>query len=157
MKRYERISERICGLALALMVTAAAMAGLAGCGGSGVAAAPVDRLPGKWQGQMIVYEDAVQGKLSPEQIADLSQKRLGLDFAADGSMITSGEVHGQSFSNPGRWEVVAQEGELLTIKSTEAGGQTKDVNIEFDGADTFYIPLKTEVAELGAMRFERLR
>jgi hypothetical protein len=72
-------------------------------------------------------------------------------------MITSGEVQGQSYSKAGHWEVVSQEGDLITIKSTEEGGQPKDVNIEFDGADTFYIPLTTEVAELGAMRFERLR
>jgi hypothetical protein len=131
-------------------------AGLVGCGQASLPS-PVQRLPGKWQGQMIVYEDAVAGKLTPEQIADLSQKKLGLDFAADGTMTTSGEVQGQSFSKPGRWEVVSETGELLTINSSEEGGQAKDVNIEFDGADTFYIPLKTEVAELGAMRFERLR
>ena len=41
-------------------------AGLVGCG-QGSLPAPVERLPGKWQGQMIVFEDAVAGKLSPEQ------------------------------------------------------------------------------------------
>jgi hypothetical protein len=140
-----------------LVYVALLAAGLVGCGGPASLPAPAERLPGKWQGQMIVYEDAVAGKLSPEQIADLAQKRLGLDFAPDGTMVTSGEVQGQSFSKPGRWEFVSQDGDFLTIKSTEDGGQTKDVNIEFDGADTFYIPLSTEVAELGAMRFERLR
>jgi hypothetical protein len=136
---------------------AALAAGVVGCGGSASLPEASQRLPGKWHGQMIVYEEEVQGKLSPEQIADLAQKKLDLEFAADGTMITSGEVQGQSFSKPGRWELVSQEGDLLAIKSTEAGGQTKDVNIEFDGADRFFIPLKTEVAELGAMRFERLR
>ena len=82
---------------------------------------------------------------------------MGLEFAADGSMVTSAQMNGQSTSSAGNWEVVTQEGDLLTIKSTEQGGQSKDVNIEFDGADTFYIPLKTEVAELGAMRFTRMR
>lgn len=139
-----------------LVYVALVAAGLVGCG-KGSLPAPVERLPGKWQGQMIVYEDAVAGKLSPEQIEELSQKRLGLDFAADGTMVTSGEVQGQSYSKAGHWQIVSQEGDLLTILSTEEGGQPKDVNIEFDGADTFYIPLKTEVAELGAMRFERLR
>jgi hypothetical protein len=106
---------------------------------------------------MIVYEDTVQGKLTPEQISALSRQRMGLEFAADGSMVTSAEVNGQATSSAGRWEVVTQEGDLLTIKSTEDGGRTKDVNIEFDGENTFYIPLKTEVAELGAMRFTRMR
>jgi hypothetical protein len=82
---------------------------------------------------------------------------MGLDFAADGTMVTSGEVQGRAFSNPGRWQMVSEEGDLLTIQSTEEGGESKDVNIEFDGTDTFYVPLKTEVAELGAMRFERMR
>jgi hypothetical protein len=149
MRRFTRM--------VTLVYAAALAAGIIGCGGSASLPAASQRLPGKWHGQMIVYEEEVQGKLSPEQIADLAQKKLGLEFDADGTMITSGEVQGKSFSNPGRWEVVSQEGDLLTIKSTEDGGQVKDVNIEFDGADTFFIPLKTEVAELGAMRFERLR
>ncbi|MCI0361936.1 MAG: hypothetical protein L0211_25925 [Planctomycetaceae bacterium] len=130
-------------------------AGLVGCGGSLPPAA--ERLPGKWQGQMIVYEETVAGRLTPEQISELSQKQMGLEFAADGSMITSADVNGQSSASSGRWEVVTQQGDLITIKSTEQGGKSKDVNIEFDGADTFYIPLKTEVAELGAMKFTRMR
>ena len=131
-------------------------AAIAGCG-SGSLPPAAERLPGKWQGQMIVYEDTVAGKLSPEQIAALSQQQMGLEFAADGSMVTSAEVNGRATTSAGHWELVTQEGDLLTIKSTEQGGQSKDVNIEFDGADTFYIPLKTEVAELGAMRFTRMR
>jgi hypothetical protein len=131
-------------------------AGLVGCGASSLP--PVaERLPGKWQGQMIVYEDAVQGKLTPEQISQLSQQRLGLEFVADGTMVTSAEINGRATRANGHWEVITQEGDLLSIKSTEQGGQSKDVNIEFDGADTFYIPLQTEVAELGAMRFTRMR
>ena len=132
------------------------MAGLVGCGSSSLPPA-AERLPGRWQGHMIVYEDSVQGKLTPEQISQLSQQQLGLEFAADGTMVTSAEVNGRATSASGNWELVTQEGDLLTIKSTEQGGQAKDVNIEFDGADTFYIPLKTEVAELGAMKFTRLR
>ncbi len=132
------------------------MSGLVGCE-SGSLPPAAERLPGKWQGQMIVYEDTVQGKLTPEQIAVLSRQQMGLEFAADGSMVTSVEVNGQATTSAGRWELVTQEGDLLTIKSTEQAGQSKDVNIEFDGQNTFYIPLKTEVAELGAMRFTRMR
>ncbi|MDX1948014.1 MAG: hypothetical protein SFU86_21625 [Pirellulaceae bacterium] len=132
------------------------VAGLVGCGSQ--LPAPVERLPGKWSGQMIVYEDAVQGKLPPEKIAELANMKMGFEFAADGSMVSSGALHGQAYSSQGRWEVIKQDGELLTIKSIDGTtGQAKDVNIEFDGADTFYVPLKTEVAELGAMHFTRLR
>jgi hypothetical protein len=71
--------------------------------------------------------------------------------------VTSGAVNGQAFSNPGRWQVVSEEGELLSIQTEEQGGKKAQVNIEFDGGDTFYIPLQTEVAELGAMKFTRVR
>lgn len=140
--------------AVVFLVAAAALA--AGCGAGSLPPA-AERLPGKWQGQMIVYEDSVQGKLSPAQIEALQRQRLGLEFATDGSMVTSAEVNGQATATAGRWELVTQEGDFLTIKSTEPSGQSKDVNIEFDGENTFYIPLKTEVAELGAMRFTRMR
>ena len=118
---------------------------------------PVERLPGKWQGEMIVYEDTVQGKLTPQQITELLQKRLDLEFAADGTMTTSAEIKGQATATHGQWNVLSQDGDLLTIQSIEQGSQPREVHIEFDGADTFFIPLKTEVAELGAMKFTRLR
>lgn len=137
---------------VALIISAA---GLAGCGPAAPPAA-VERLPGRWHGQMIVYEDAVQGKLPPDKIAELSQMQFDFEFRPDGSMVTSGVDAGQAYSVDGKWQMVKQEGELLTIKSLEDAG-AKDINIEFDGTDTFYIPLQTEVAELGAMRFTRLR
>jgi hypothetical protein len=132
-------------------------AGLLGCGGSAKLPAPVERLPGAWHGQMIVYHEEVQGKLPPEKIAALEQMQMDFQFQPDGSMSLSGVDQGRAYTNNGRWEVVKQEGDLLTIKSTEQSGAIKDINIEFDGADMFYIPVKTEVAELGAMRFTRLR
>jgi hypothetical protein len=130
--------------------------GLVGCGSQGLPA-PAERLPGKWQGQMVVYEDAVQGKLTPQQIDQLKQMQMGFEFSADGQMVLTGVNNGQAYNSQGRWEKVTEQGDLLTIKSIEQGGPTKDVNIEFDGTDTFYVPLETEVAELGAMRFTRLR
>lgn len=133
-----------------------AAAALAGCGSSDPPAA-VERLPGKWHGQMIVYEDAVQGKLPPEKIAELAQMQMDFEFRSDGTMALSGENQGQAYTTQGQWQMIKQEGDLLTIKSVEQGGGEKDINIEFDGSDTFFIPLQTEVAELGAMRFTRTR
>ena len=133
-----------------------ACAGLAGCGSSAPPAA-VERLPGKWHGEMIVYEDAVQGKLPPEKIAELSAMQMDFEFRPDGTMALSGDHQGQAYTTQGQWQMVKQEGDLLTIKSIEKGGGAKDINIEFDGTDTFFVPLQTEVAELGAMRFTRLR
>lgn len=139
-------------LVLALPLAAA----LIGCGGSPQLPAAAERLPGKWHGEMIVYEET-QATLPPDKIAALSQMRMDFEFAADGSMALSGVDQGRAYTTAGRWQVVKQEGDLLTINSQEQTGGAKDINIEFDGADTFFIPLKTEVAELGAMRFTRMR
>jgi hypothetical protein len=133
-----------------------AAAGLVGCGASAPPAA-VERLPGKWHGEMIVYEDAVQGKLPAEKIAELQAMKMDFEFHPDGTMALSGAHKGQAYTTQGQWQMVKQEGDLLTIKSIEEGGGAKDIHIEFDGTDTFFVPLQTEVAELGAMRFTRLR
>ena len=85
-----------------------------------------------------------------------------LKITADSTAL-SGVHAGRAYTSEGRWQAVKQEGDLLTVKSTEQTGKQSDINIEFDGKDTFYIPVSAapapgaEVAELGAMRFTRLR
>jgi hypothetical protein len=149
-------------LQLRLLVPALFAAGLVGCGGSAKLPVPAERLPGKWHGEMIVYEET-QTKLPQDKIAELQQMQMDFEFRTDGIMALSGVNSGKAFTSEGRWATVTQDGDLLTIKSTEKTGQEKDINIEFDGKDTFYIPLSgqpapnAEVAELGAMRFTRLR
>ena len=148
-------------LAVSLPLFALA-AGLVGCGSSAKLPAPAERLPGKWHGEMIVYEET-QGKLPPEQINELAQMQWDFDFREDGSMVLSGVHSGQAYSTEGRWEALKQDGDVLMIKSMEQSGEQKDIKIEFDGQDTFYVPFNVkpapdaEVAELGAMRFTRLR
>jgi len=146
---------------LAVLAAMAMFGGLIGCGSSKLPPA-ADRLPGKWRGEMFVYEET-QAKMPADQIAALSQLQYDFEFRNDGSMVLSGVSAGQAFSTQGKWETLKQEGELLTIKSTEETGTQKDIRIEFDGADVFYVPLnakpspEAEVAELGAMRFRRMR
>ena len=149
-------------LKVATAMTAVAMAaGLVGCGSSKLPPA-AERLPGKWRGEMIVYEET-QTKMPAEQIAALAQLQYDFEFRADGSMVLSGTTGGQAFSTQGRWEKTREEGDNLVIKSTEQTGTQKDIQIEFDGTDIFYVPLNAkpapnaEVAELGAMRFTRMR
>jgi len=144
------------------VLSAMAMAaGFVGCGSSKLPPA-AQRLPGKWRGEMIVYEET-QAKMPAEQVAALSQLQYDFEFRADGSMVLSGTTAGQGFSTQGRWEKTKEDGDLLTIKSTEETGAQKDIQIEFDGSDIFYVPLNAkpsptaEVAELGAMRFTRMR
>jgi len=148
---------RLCWTLAALTVAA----GFVGCGGSKLPAA-AERLPGKWHGEMIVYEET-QGRLPPDKIAEMAKMQWDFEFRTDGSMALSGVNSGAAFTTQGRWQTLKQEGDLLTIKSTEQSGMQKDINIEFDGKDTFYVPVngrpapEAEVAELGAMRFTRLR
>ena len=153
--------QRLFRLLLTLPILALA-AGLVGCGSGAKLPVPTERLPGKWHGEMIVYEET-QGKLAAEKVTELAQMQWDFEFRPDGSMALSGVHSGTAFTTEGRWQPVKQEGDLLTIKSTEQNGSEKDINIEFDGQDTFYIPVngrpapEAEVAELGAMRFTRLR
>lgn len=132
-------------------------AGLVGCGGSPKLPAAVERLPGNWHGQMVVYDEEVQGKVPPQQIEALRQMQMDFQFQPDGTMSLTGVDQGRAYTNAGRWQMLKQDGDLLVIKSTESSGAAKDINIEFDGTDIFYVPVKTEVAELGAMRFTRMR
>jgi hypothetical protein len=149
-------------LKVVTVLSAMAMAaGLVGCGSSKLPPA-AQRLPGKWRGEMIVYEEA-QAKMPPEKVAALSQQQLDFEFRADGSMVLSGTSNGQAFSSQGRWEKTKEDGDNLTITSTEASGKQENVEIQFDGTDIFYVPFNAktsetaEVAELGAMRFTRMR
>ena len=144
------------------LTSMAVTAGFVGCGGAAKLPAPAERLPGKWHGEMIVY-DETQGKLPADKINELAQMQWDFDFRKDGAMILSGVHAGQAYSTEGRWETIKQDGDVLMIKSLEQSGDQKDIKIEFDGQDTFYIPVDgkpapdAEVAELGAMRFTRLR
>jgi hypothetical protein len=149
-------------LKVVTVLSAMAMAaGFVGCGSSKLPPAAT-RLPGKWRGEMIVYEET-QAKMPADQVAALSQLQYDFEFRTDGSMVLSGTTAGQAFSTQGRWEKTKEDGDNLTIKSTEESGTQKDIQIEFDGTDIFYVPLNAkpsptaEVAELGAMRFTRMR
>jgi hypothetical protein len=133
----------------------AALALSLGCGNKSVP--PAQRLPGKWYGKMIVHRESVGDSLTPEQIAQLEKMEMGIEFSADGSMVLSGVNNNIPYKSEGKWQFVGQDGDVLTIKSIESDGNQKDVVIVFDGNDEFSMPLKTEVANIGAMRFERLK
>jgi hypothetical protein len=153
MQSFSRVLTLVSAMALA--------AGLVGCGSAKLPPA-AERLPGKWHGEMIVYEET-QAKLPPEIVARLAQTQYDFEFRSDGTMALFGAESGQAYTSNGRWQTITQDGDLMTIKSTEQDGKQKDIKIEFDGQDTFYIPLAApleqgaEVAELGAMRFTRMR
>ena len=143
------VTRNGCGL-LALL----ALAGMVGCGSSPTGV--VERLPGAWQGEIQVNEAGI-GDLTPEQIAQIRQMRMELDFHADGKLVLKGENNGQPYTSEAHWELVGVQGDTITIKSMEDGLQEKMIDIHFHGKDDFVMPLKTERADIGSMKFKRLR
>lgn len=141
----------VCGLVAILSAV--------GCGGSSGTAGkdPVQLLPGEWQGSMVVDRESVTGQLSEAQIAELERMKMGISFSATGDMLISGVNNNSPYQSQGRWELLSKEEDVLTIKSIEADGSQKPVVIVFENENAFYMPLKTDVANIGAMKFERLR
>jgi hypothetical protein len=148
-------SARILSASLVPIVLYSLVAALSGCSGS--APAPAQRLPGKWNGKVILTRETIGNSLRPAEIAELERMKMGMEFTADGKMILSGLNGNVPYQSQGKWQLISQEGDVLTFKSIESDGFQKDIVVVFDGKDKFTMPLKTEMANIGAMEFERLR
>jgi hypothetical protein len=130
-------------------------------------AQPVERLIGRWQGTMHVNEEAVRAALPADKvesaITSLQAMRMEMDFRQDGTLFLAGENHGTPYESRASWELVSEDGDKITLRSVEktalpgAEPQEKTIDIRFEGEDSFTMPLQTEVAELGSLRFSRLR
>ena len=118
---------------------------------------PGERIAGAWQGSMLVDDDAISGKISDQQRAQLEAMQMGMEFRDDGSLVLTGVHNGQPYTSRNQWKLLRESGQEATILSTEPSGNEKEIVLVFEGEDVFLLPMKTEVAELGAMRFERLR
>jgi hypothetical protein len=145
---------RILSASLVTLILCTLTVVMTGCGGSTV---PVQKLPGKWNGKVTLSRETIGNSLSPAHIAELEKMQMGIEFTKDGQMILSGKNGNVPYLSRGQWKLLGQEGDVLTIKSIESDGTQKDVVIIFDGNDKFSMPLKTEVANIGAMEFQRLR
>ena len=106
---------------------------------------------------MLVDDDAVSGKISDQQRAQLEAMQMGMEFRDDGVLVLTGVHNGQPYTSRNQWKLLKESGEEALILSTEPSGAEKEIVLVFEGEDVFLLPMKTEVAELGAMRFERLR
>lgn len=124
----------------------------AGCGPS--ASAP--QFLGTWQGTMQVSPAAIE-KLPAENVEQLKNMRMEMTIRQDGTMKLAGETAGKPYSAENRWELISSSPEKITIKSIDPEGQVKPIDLVFDNADSFHMPLQTEVADLGAMKFNRVR
>lgn len=153
--------------------TALALTFATGCGSSapagGTAAAPAakvkrsaeERLSGVWQGTMVVDEDSVREKVSAEKadalVEALRQQKMTIEFRADGSLTTTTMIEGKERSSDESWQHLKGEGDELTVKMISKDGKQTDHAFLFDSDDSFLMPVQTEVANLGAMRFTRQR
>jgi hypothetical protein len=114
-----------------------------------------------------VNEEAVRAAIPADKVEDaitsLQAMRMEMDFRQDGTLMLAGENHGKPYESRASWELVSEDGEKMTLRSVEktalpgAEPQEKTIDIRFDGHDSFTMPLQTEVAELGSLRFSRLR
>ena len=107
-------------------------------------------------GQILFQGSDITGK-QPEQIAHLSKMEMAIEFTKDGAMDSSGVENNVPYKTQGKWQFISQEGDVLTINAIESTGQQKPAILVFEGNDHFTIPLKTEVANIGGMKFERVR
>lgn len=126
-----------------------------GCGQS--APPPAQRLPGKWYGKVILEKESIGNSLTPDQINNLAKMEMAIEFTKDGAMDSSGVENNVPYKTQGKWQFISQEGDVLTINAIESTGQQKPAILVFEGTDHFTIPLKTEVANIGGMKFERVR
>jgi hypothetical protein len=141
-------------VSVSLCLSAVAVAAV-GCGQS--APPPAQRLPGKWYGKVVLEKESIGNSLTPAQIADLSKMEMAIEFSPDGKMDSSGVQNNSPYKTQGKWQFISQEGDVLNINTIEATGQQKPAVLVFEGNDNFTIPLKTEVANIGGMKFERVR
>lgn len=128
---------------------------------------PIDRLFGRWQGTMLVNEEAVRAAVPADKVeaalASLQAMKMEMDFRQDGTLRLAGENHGKPYESQASWELVSEEGDKMTLRSIEttaasgAQPQEKTIDIRFEGDNSFTMPLQTEVADLGSLRFTRLR
>src|SRR5262245_6733578 len=92
-----------------------------------------ERIAGAWQGTMLVDDEAVAGKLSDQQLAELHALEMGMEFRSDGTLLLTGIAGDKPYSSRNQWELVKDAGKEITIKSIEPSGQEKEIVLVFEG------------------------
>lgn len=146
-------------LALSLI----ALAGIIGCGGSAdpkTAEAPKEQidvqLEGTWQSEVIINE-AEAAKAKPEAVDLIKSMKMEMTFREDGTMSIVSETNGQSYEDENRWDLVDLSDNKLTIKSITADGKEQPHDFYFNNSNSFDMPLSIDTAQVGALRFTRVR
>lgn len=113
-------------------------------------------LEGTWKGEVVV-NDAEAAKANPDAIALIKSMKMQMTFTEDGVLKLAGETNGQPYNDENSWQYVDQKDNVLTIKSVTADGKEKDHDFYFNDSHSFDMPLAIETAQVGAMRFTRVR
>lgn len=140
-----------------------AFAALSGCGGSDdpkTAAAPTEsidvQLEGTWTSQVIINEDEA-AKADAAAVEVIKSMKMQMTFTEDGILQIDGESNGKPYHDENSWELVDQTDNVLKIKALTRDGRAKDHEFFFNDSNSFDIPLSLETAQVGALRFTRIR
>jgi hypothetical protein len=140
-----------------------ALAAFVGCGGSAdpkTAEAPKEQidvqLEGTWQSQIIIDEQQA-AKAKPEAVELIKSMKMEMTFRDDGTMSIVGETNGQQYEDENRWDLVDLSDNKLTIKSIAADGKEQPHDFYFNDSNSFDMPLSIDTAQVGALRFTRVR
>jgi hypothetical protein len=140
-----------------------ALAALSGCGGSDdpkTAEAPAETidvdLEGTWASEVIINE-AEAAKADPNAVEVIKSMKMEMTFTPDGKLQLAGETGGQSYDAENQWSLVDMQDNVLKIKSITPEGKEKDLEFFFNDSNSFDMPLNLETAQVGALRFTRVR
>jgi len=145
-----------------------ALATLAGCGGSAdpkTAGGPGETidvdLAGTWTSQVFINEEEA-AKADANAVEVIKSMKMQMTFIAgddqqSGKLQLVGETNGQSYDAENQWSLVDMQDNVLKIKSITPEGKEKDLEFFFNDSNSFDMPLNLETAQVGALRFTRVR
>jgi hypothetical protein len=122
-------------------------------------AAP-NRLVGNWTGVFAIAADAPQESFDSTTVAVCKSMRVDIQFREDGTMnmaatMTLPGAGEQSNESQGRWTLIKDSGDSVQLQSTEDGGKTEELALQFRGEDVFEMVPPNELQKLGVLRFTR--
>ena len=139
---------------------------LAGCS----AKSAEERLVGKWKGKVEINEQAVADELAKTGDADsakqvfeaLETMEVDIEFKADGKLSMSAEAQtpagADTQSISGKWQVIADDGDEITIESLYDGEEEAEkIDIKLEGDDAFSTRPPGPNHEIGVLRMKRMR
>jgi hypothetical protein len=150
-------------LGLGLLAVSAAFAGCS-------AKSAEERLVGKWKGKVEINEQAVADELAKTGDADsakqvfeaLQTMQVDIEFQAGGKLNMSAAAQtpagADTQSITGTWNVIAHDGDQITIESHYEGDDVaEEIEIKLEGDDAFSTRPPGPNHEIGVLRMKRMR